>query len=111
MPIVSIANSKGGSGKTTLTTALAVNLACDGYRVAVIDADVNGTFSTWYRSATSPPMSVTACPDHNKIERIWQDLHANVTRNHRQPTMTKLMEEVRYYLRKRNRHKRRLIAA
>ena len=67
MPIVSIANSKGGSGKTTLTTALAVNLARDGYRVAVIDADVNGTFSTWYRSATAPPMTVTACPDHNKI--------------------------------------------
>src|ERR1700722_9729442 len=67
MPIVGIANSKGGSGKTTLTTALAVNLARDGYRVAVIDADVNGTFSTWHRSATAPPMSVTACPDHNKI--------------------------------------------
>jgi hypothetical protein len=23
------------------------------------------------------------CPDHNRIERFWQDLHANVTRNHR----------------------------
>jgi chromosome partitioning protein len=67
MPIVSIANSKGGSGKTTLTTALAVNLARDGYHVAVIDADVNGTFATWHRSATAPPMTVTACPDHNKI--------------------------------------------
>ena len=67
MPIVSIANSKGGSGKTTLTTALAVNLARDGYSVAVIDADVNGTFATWHRSATAPPMIVTACPDHNKI--------------------------------------------
>jgi hypothetical protein len=22
------------------------------------------------------------CPKHNKIERLWQDLHANVTRNH-----------------------------
>jgi chromosome partitioning protein len=67
MPIVSIANSKGGSGKTTLTTALAVNLSRDGYSVAVIDADVNGTFATWHRSATAPPMIVTACPDHNKI--------------------------------------------
>jgi chromosome partitioning protein len=67
MPIVSIANSKGGSGKTTLITALAVNLARDGYSVAVIDGDVNGTFTTWHRSATAPPMRVTACPDHNKI--------------------------------------------
>jgi transposase len=43
------------------------------------------------------------CPDHNKIERTWQDLHANVTRNHRCPNMVSLMREVRAYLRKRNR--------
>jgi len=24
---------------------------------------------------------------HNAIERVWQDLHANVTRNHRCPDM------------------------
>lgn len=43
------------------------------------------------------------CPDYNKIERTWQDLHANVTRNHRCPDMVSLMREVRAYLRKRNR--------
>jgi len=43
------------------------------------------------------------CPNDNKIERVWQDLHANVTRNHTCPNMTVLMREVRYYLRKRNR--------
>lgn len=43
------------------------------------------------------------CPDHNRIERIWQDLHAHVTRNHQRVTMTELMGDVRYYLRKRNR--------
>ena len=43
------------------------------------------------------------CPDHNKIERTWQDLHANVTRNHRCSTMTELMRDVRNYLRKHNR--------
>jgi chromosome partitioning protein len=67
MPIVAIANSKGGSAKTTLCTALAVNLARDHYRVAVIDADINGTFSTWHRSATAPPLTATACQDHEKI--------------------------------------------
>jgi transposase len=46
------------------------------------------------------------CPDHNKIERVWQDLHANVTRNHTRPNMTALMRDVRYYLRKRNRKMR-----
>lgn len=34
------------------------------------------------------------CPDENKIERLWRDLHANVTRNHRCPTLEELMEEV-----------------
>jgi transposase len=43
------------------------------------------------------------CPNDNKIERLWQDLHANVTRNHTCTTMTDLMRQVRYYLRKRNR--------
>ena len=39
------------------------------------------------------------CPDHNRIERLWKELHANVTRNHRCATMEKLMQEVRKYLR------------
>ncbi len=43
------------------------------------------------------------CPNDNKIERTWEDVHANVTRNHRCPNMGALMGEVRYYLRKRNR--------
>lgn len=42
------------------------------------------------------------CPDHNKIERTWQDLHANVTRNHRCRTMSELMKNTRAYLRQRN---------
>jgi transposase len=43
------------------------------------------------------------CPDHNKIERVWQDLHANVTRNHRCARIQTLMENVRQYLIQRNR--------
>src|SRR5919108_508737 len=43
------------------------------------------------------------CPYDNKIERVWQDLHANVTRNHNCEDMTSLMQDVRYYLKKRNR--------
>lgn len=45
-----------------------------------------------------PPYS----PDHNRIERTWQDLHANVTRNHCQPDMKSLMKQVRTYLRQYN---------
>jgi transposase len=38
------------------------------------------------------------CPDANRIERVWQDLHANVTRNHRCKTMGRLLENCRQYL-------------
>jgi transposase len=43
------------------------------------------------------------CPDHNKIERVWKDLHDNVTRNHTCRNMPELMKEVYAYLRKRRR--------
>ncbi len=46
------------------------------------------------------------CPDHNRIERIWKDLHDNVTRNHRCATMEDLMADVRSYLAGRNRRGR-----
>jgi transposase len=42
------------------------------------------------------------CPDDNRIERTWRDLHANVTRNHRCRTIGQLMSEVRRWLRRRN---------
>lgn len=47
------------------------------------------------------------CPDHNKIERKWKDLHANVTRNHRCLTMDELMRNVERWLRDHNREKKR----
>lgn len=47
------------------------------------------------------------CPDHNKIERSWKDLHDNVTRNHQCRSMNELMCEVRTYLRKRQRQSSR----
>lgn len=42
------------------------------------------------------------CPDHNRIERTWRDLHAAVTRNHTCPDMQGLMRNVRHYLKQHN---------
>jgi len=44
------------------------------------------------------------CPDENVIERLWREVHANVTRNHRCCTMNELMRRVWWYL---NREARR----
>jgi transposase len=38
------------------------------------------------------------CPDHNRIERVWQDIQANVTRNHRCSTMAELLSNARRYV-------------
>lgn len=37
-----------------------------------------------------PPCS----PDHNRIQRLWRELHANVTRNHRCATLPELLRRV-----------------
>lgn len=46
------------------------------------------------------------CPQGNRIERVWLDLHANVTRNHRCTGMDELMRNVSRYLTARNARKR-----
>ena len=51
------------------------------------------------------------CPDHNKIERTWQDLHANVTRNHLCDDMFELMNNAGRYLRRRSREQTKQYAA
>ena len=42
------------------------------------------------------------CPQANRIERVWLDLHANVTRNHRCTGIDELMRQVSNYLAARN---------
>ena len=65
--VICIANWKGGCGKSTLCVMLAVNLAAQGYRVAVIDSDPNQAFATWFRIAEAPPLTCSTCIDHNEI--------------------------------------------
>jgi len=43
------------------------------------------------------------CPNDNRIERVWLDLHANVTRNHRCKSIEDLMAHVFAFLRAYNR--------
>ena len=91
--------------------ATRLHLILDNYKIHssdVVNAALRGYLSGRIQLHFLPPY----CPDDNRIERVWQDLHANVTRNHRCPDMKTLMAEVRYYLRKRNAKKEgmRLVA-
>lgn len=48
MPVIALLSSKGGSGKTTLSLNLAVAAADDGCRVALYDADSQGSTAFWH---------------------------------------------------------------
>ncbi|MFG6083942.1 plasmid partitioning protein RepA [Paracoccus litorisediminis] len=48
LQIISVANFKGGAGKTTTAIHLAQKLALDGYRVLAIDLDPQGSLTTMF---------------------------------------------------------------
>lgn len=60
MQRILVASSKGGCGKTTLATNLAVALARRGRKVWMIDADAQGSSAEWVeaRGATAPSIGV-----------------------------------------------------
>lgn len=49
MRSILVTNSKGGSGKTTICTTLAGALVNQGYRVTLIDADLQGSAGEWLK--------------------------------------------------------------
>ena len=47
MPVLTIASSKGGPGKTTVAMLLAGSLAGEGLHVVALDADPTQAFARW----------------------------------------------------------------
>ena len=72
--ILTIASSKGGNGKTTLTMILAACLVARGYSVAMVDGDPNQTLSDWH-SANYEGHAITSIAemDHVAIVARAQD--------------------------------------
>jgi chromosome partitioning protein len=66
--ILTVASAKGGCGKSALTAVLAVILANQGRKVAVVDADPNKGFFSWHGDAyEGPSLAVSAESDHLAI--------------------------------------------
>ena len=74
--IISFANQKGGSGKTTLAANLAVLWANSNYRGAVIDADAQNSLTYWLEARKkyygSEPTGIEVHPfdSRNLIEDV-----------------------------------------
>lgn len=83
--------------------ATVIHLVLDNYKIhdsKIVQAALQGCFAGRIKLHFLPPY----CPKYNRIERVWKDLHDNVTRNHTCKTIDHLMQKVRDYLHRRNRH-------
>jgi transposase len=85
----------------TNPTAKVIHIVLDNYRIhdSKLTQMAVANFGGHVQLHFLPPY----CPNDNKIERIWEDLHANVTRNHICSDIDTLMQNVVEYLQRRNR--------
>ena len=83
MAVYTVAQQKGGSGKTTLATNLAVGLSRAGRGVAVLDTDPQGSLGRWFleRAERGEPgieLSTAsawgASYEVKKLSRQWDDI-------------------------------------
>jgi chromosome partitioning protein len=77
MPVITIGSTKGGVGKSTLTIAMASELAVRGFKVHVLDADKRLDTQRWIKDADIP--GLTADPGtyinvgQEKGERVTEE--------------------------------------
>jgi chromosome partitioning protein len=71
MKIVAIISQKGGVGKTTLATAIAVAAEADGKQAAIFDLDPQASASFWHDTREAPTPAVAAIPS-SRLQHLLQ---------------------------------------
>lgn len=70
MPIISILNPKGGSGKTTISTNLARALHERGHKVLLVDSDPQGSARDWHAANDDNPLPLVALDRANNVKSL-----------------------------------------
>ena len=70
MATISVASDKGGPGKTTTSCLLAAELALDGYKVALLDCDINQQAAAFGDKADIEGLSVISDVNEHNILSI-----------------------------------------
>jgi len=77
MRIVAL-NTKGGCGKTTLSTNLAGYYASHGYRTALLDADVQASSLQWLKNRGEKPAAITGIAGAERNGRVTRSFQLRV---------------------------------
>lgn len=68
MPVIAVANPKGGAGKSTTTLVLATTLASQGATVTVLDCDRNQPIAGWRAGGSRNPLVVDSATDEESFK-------------------------------------------
>ncbi len=74
MPVIAVANPKGGAGKSTTTLVLATTLASQGASVTVLDCDRNQPIAGWRAGRSKNPVIVDSATDEESFKEKL-DMH------------------------------------
>jgi chromosome partitioning protein len=76
MAVISIASDKGGVSKTSLALLLGAEAALDGYKVCIIDSDINQQAAAFGEKANVPGLSVIGDVDEGNILAVLRRAEA-----------------------------------